>query len=153
MSALIESTKPINRGLFIPIMNATTPAEMLKMADSLESTAKALRQAASMLQQFATSTTSPAGLPQLIQPSPTVKEAAMIALHDAGKPMHVSEILQSVRRQGAQVKDQANLSSMLSKDNGEIFQIVPGMRGFWQLAPMTVGKIEKTIKGLVEGAL
>jgi hypothetical protein len=129
------------------MMNATTPKEMRRMAESLMDMAKGLLQSANALEGIGTQVTArSSGISQIITTAPTVKQAAILALYNAGKPVHIGEIYQSVKRQGAQLKDKGNLSSMLSKDNGETFQITPGMRGYWQLAPMAIGKIEKALK-------
>lgn len=132
------------KGISLSMMIATTPKEMRVLGESLIRAGNALLQSANLLEGVGTTTFHSEGV-QLIATTPTVKQAAIITLHNAGKPLHISEIFQAVKRQGAQLKDKGNLSSMLSKDNGETFQIAPGMRGFWQLAPMAVGKIEKAL--------
>jgi len=49
--------------------------------------------------------------------------------------MHIKDLLDAVRSGGAFIKDQANLSSMLSKDDKRTFRTVANRRGFWELVP------------------
>ena len=154
------------------VMKLTNPAKMIEMAESLEATAKALRQSAEMFKQFAAIS---AGSPEPVTPAasggtipmlspithpghthwsrssvrpPTVLEAVKQVLTEHGKPMHLNDIFQHIIARGAQIKEIGNLSSMLSRDNGENFVIPAGQRGFWWLAPNAMPPVEESLSYL-----
>lgn len=110
------------------------------MAENLEATAKALRDSAALFQHFQQSATvSFKGAAQTsfhpARATPSVRVACIVALETAGRPLHVSELFAAIRSQGATIKDVANLSTMLSRDETGTFEIAPGAeRGFWRLA-------------------
>lgn len=161
-------------GLFVPIMNPATPQDMLKMADRLEDTAKALRQSANLIlnmlggglqstheplkvdpaipsatlakigAELAKSETSQKfyeqNPPVFVNRTPTVMEAAIEVLKEAGRPVYITDIYEAVKKRGARVQDQANMSSMLSKNKGKDVRVLPGRHGFWELTPQTLGQ-------------
>lgn len=123
-------TDPRIRGLFIPMTNPVTADDLERFAAQMEETAKALRMTASALR----GNVSVQQLPRSQSESPPeVLPMAELALKQAGRPMHVSDLVDAVRSRGAFVKDKFNLSSMLSKDKRKTFRPVDGRRGVWEL--------------------
>jgi hypothetical protein len=92
------------RGLFVAMNGAVTPDELDRFADRLEENARALRTTANTL-RGTVSIQEVTGTPSFVRNPPRVLEMAEKAMRQAGRPLHVTEILSAVRAGGASVND------------------------------------------------